>query len=102
MDQKFGHGIQDDSDFNNQMLTLQNLITTHVQYEESEILPMIETRLSFEDVKDLNTNFENIKSMAPTRPHPDGPHSAAGKLATGPIVALLDRIRDSTKSFVNP
>ncbi len=35
------------------------------------------------DIDGLNTWFDRVKTMAPTRPHPDGPRSAAGNIAIG-------------------
>jgi len=102
MDQKFGTGTMKQSDladFNAHLLRVQNLLFPHVEWEETQLLPFLETHLSVDDIASLNKYFEMAKVGAPTRPHPDGPHSAAGKLLTGPFVSFMDHIRDVGKKF---
>jgi len=100
MDQQYGHRIEDHAAFNSQLIQLRDLFNKHAgDLEEQELIPALESYLSFEEIESMNTWFEKIKVMAPTRPHPNGPHSAAGKLFVGPIVSFIDHFRDLGKKF---
>jgi len=100
MDQKYGQKIEDDAAFNWQLTQLKDMFNKHAgDLEENELIPALEAYLSFDEMESMNTWFEKIKVMAPTRPHPSGPHSAAGKLFVGPIVSFIDHFRDLGKKF---
>jgi len=102
MDQMFGTGNLKQSqtgDFDAHLLKVQNLLFPHVEWEETVLFPFLEKHLAGDDIANLNKYFEMAKVGAPTRPHPDGPHSAAGKLLTGPLVSFMDHIRDLGKKF---
>jgi len=100
MDQKYGQKIEDNAAFNWQLSQLRDLFNSHAgDLEEKELIPALEGYMSFEEIESMNTWFEKIKVMAPTRPHPNGPHSAAGKLFVGPIVSFIDHFRDLGKKF---
>jgi len=98
MDQKYGHKI-DEAGFHERLEALEKELNKHLSMEENELFPLLEQGLKEEEIGSLNHWFERLKPLAPTRPHPDGPHSAVGKLATGPVVKFLDTLRDLTKSF---
>lgn len=98
MDQDYGTQI-DKPGFHERLTELRNALLEHMDMEENQLLPHLERNLSTDNIDSLNSWFDNVKLLAPTRPHPDGPHSAAGKLATGPIVAFVDSLRDLTKKF---
>jgi len=104
MDKKYGKKIEEIILFNEDLMRLRDAFNNHAGIlEETEILPILESKLSEEDIDSLNKWFDRIKSMAPTRPHPGGPHSAKGQLLTGPVLAFVDRFRDLSKKFTkNP
>jgi hypothetical protein len=41
------------------------------------------------------------KKVAPTHPHPHAPNSPPGNLAVGPVLALVDRVRDAAQSALD-
>ena len=85
MDQAYGLDV-DKPDFNQKLEQLRDVLEKHMKMEEEEMFPHIERSLSTEALDSLNKWFDQIKTVAPTRPHPDGPHSAVGKLTTGNLV----------------
>jgi len=100
LDQKYGSGIEDVRTFNTDIGRLREVFNTHAcLLEGPDMLPRLESRLTPEDVDSLSLWFDRMKSMAPTRPHPGGPHSTAGKLLTGPVLSFVDRFRDLVKQF---
>jgi len=98
MDLEYGMDINKPN-FNVRLEELKKDILEHMALEEQELLPKLECELSSENISSINLWFERVKLLAPTRPHPDGPHSVAGNLATAPVVAFLDSIRDLGKKF---
>jgi len=100
LDQKFGSGIEDSSKFITDIGRLRDAFNVHASWLEGpDVLPKLESKLSREDIESLSMWFDRVKLMAPTRPHPGGPHSTAGKLLTGPLLSFVDRFRDLSKEF---
>jgi hemerythrin superfamily protein len=99
MDHKYGGGITDNNCFNEDLTRLRDALNLHITLEENEIFPSLESYLASDDIVSINKWFDRIKTMAPTRPHPSGPHSTAGKLLTGPVLSFVDRFRDLGKQF---
>jgi len=104
LDQKYGRGIQDWDKFIQDIVRLRDTFYIHASFLEGpDMLPKLESKLKREDIESLSNWFDRVKSMAPTRPHPGGPHSTAGKLLTGPVLSFVDRFRDLSKEFTkNP
>jgi len=98
IDQEYGYKI-DNTNFTMKFDKFSRILLNHITLEENSLLPILETQLSGDQLESLNFWFEKIKALAPTRPHPEGPHSAAAKLATGPVVAFIDKFRDLSKKF---
>lgn len=73
----------------------------HIEYEQTEVWPKVSAALSTEQLADLGDKMERAKKMAPTRPHPHAPSSAAGQKAAGPGAGLLDRARDAASGRGN-
>jgi hypothetical protein len=102
MNKRYKHGINDNATFNSELQGLKNMFNNHLGYlEQMNIIPLLEKCLSYEDIESLNSWFDKVRMLAPTRPHPDGPHSVAGKLAVGPIVSFIDHFRDLSKKFTH-
>jgi len=100
MDQKWGTAIWDMNGFNDDVKRLKDVWTTHCNFLEGpDMLPRLETNLPVDHTESMNTWFDRIKTVAPTRPHPGGPHSTTGKLLTGPVLSFVDRFRDLSKQF---
>lgn len=98
MDQEYGADVSKPG-FNEKLGQLKQVLLEHIDMEEKVLLSRLERNLDADAIESINSWFENVKLLAPTRPHPDGPHSAAGKLATGPVVAFVDSLRDLSRKI---
>jgi hemerythrin superfamily protein len=43
----------------------------------------------------VQSTLHRAKKMAPTRPHPSSPDTPPGNVVLGPLVGLVDRVRDA-------
>jgi hemerythrin-like domain-containing protein len=66
----------------------------HAHDEESEQFPKLRAHLSHEDLVEMREKVESAKKLAPTRPHPNAPHTELFHKLVGPGVGLVDRLRD--------
>lgn len=73
---------------------LEVVLAHHVQDEESEQFPALRERIPAEALVDMGQQVEQLKKVAPTRPHPSAPDSPLFHLLAGPGVGLVDRLRD--------
>jgi hemerythrin superfamily protein len=86
-----------DPDFAPRLQQLQQMVETHAQNEEREIFPLLRQTQSPEQLAKMAESLEAAERVAPTHPHPHGPDSAAGNMAVGPFVGIVDRIRDALR-----
>lgn len=66
----------------------------HASDEEDEQFPKLRKHISAEELRDMGEKVENAKRIAPTRPHPNVPHSELFHKTVGPGVGMVDRLRD--------
>lgn len=76
------------------------MVNAHAAAEEAEVLPVFQERENDTKLRILATLFDQAKVTSPTRAHPHGPDHLPGLLATGPVLAVVDRIRDRARSLV--
>jgi hemerythrin superfamily protein len=81
-------------DFAVQVRELQQVLTDHVQDEETGQFPELREHLSADDLVALADKVVAAKKVAPTRPHPGAPNSALFHLLAGPGIGFVDRLRD--------
>ena len=84
----------DDAAFLGTLGRLEEVLRDHVQDEERDQFPLLRAHLSREQLVEIGNKVETAKKAAPTRPHPNAPHSALFHKTLGPGVGLVDRIRD--------
>lgn len=70
---------------------LQRDVQHHVEEEESELLPKLESAVSKTRLNDVGAEMKKAKDSAPTRPHPNQPPATE---LTGKANAALDKARD--------
>lgn len=73
---------------------LEAQIRHHAHEEESKHFPQLRAHIPGEKLVELGTKVQNAKKLAPTRPHPNAPHSELFHKTIGPGVGMIDRIRD--------
>jgi hemerythrin-like domain-containing protein len=85
----------DDPAFDDAVAELIREIRHHVQEEESRMFTELRATFSREDLIEMARKVESVKKLAPTRPHPLTPNEPGVRMAVGPVVSLLDHLRDA-------
>jgi hemerythrin-like domain-containing protein len=67
----------------------------HIEFEESQVWPLMRTALPAETSAELGEKIAEGKKTAPTRPHPHTPPSPGALKTAGPIAAAADKARDA-------
>jgi hypothetical protein len=77
-------------------------VLAHAEREELEEHPRIRATVEAASLEVLAPAFRAAEATAPTRPHPSSPTSPIGNLAVGPVVAVVDRARDTIRDVTQP
>jgi hemerythrin superfamily protein len=94
-------GADPDSDaFLASFLKLRVSVLKHAEAEEQMVFPALARAVSPDEQVRLGRRYERAKRAAPTHPHPHAPDSPPGNLVMGPVVALVDRVRDAVRSAI--
>ncbi len=67
----------------------------HIAFEQEVVWPKFEAAVSHRELVDLGEKLERAKKIAPTRPHPDTPPSAAVLKTVGMVSATVDHVLDA-------
>lgn len=67
----------------------------HVAYEEEQVWPALESKLSGEEREELGRKFDQAKKLGPTRPHPNTPPNPAVLKTAGMVAGVMDKARDA-------
>ncbi len=84
----------DDPSFDDELAELMKEIRHHIEDEEGQMFAAMRKTLDPDELRSLGTAVEAFKKVAPTRPHPNVPNTATGRLLAGPAASLIDRMRD--------
>lgn len=74
---------------------LRQAVRAHAEAEELEVLPLLAELEQALDRPGMGARYVEAKRRAPTHPHPDAPDRPPGNLVAGPLVGLVDRVRDA-------
>jgi hemerythrin superfamily protein len=85
-------------EFERRFRELRKAVEGHAKSEEREVFPLIEQVSDDKQLEGMARALEAAESMAPTHPHKAAPTSATGNLLVGPMVAVVDRVRDALRS----
>ena len=85
----------EDAEFLRLVRELKGQLDHHADDEESDQLPKLRRAVSADELVDLGRKVEAAKKVAPTRPHPDSPHSELFHMTVGLGVGMVDRLRDA-------
>ncbi|MFP3900706.1 MAG: hemerythrin domain-containing protein [Acidimicrobiia bacterium] len=77
---------------------LRDAVETHARNEERELFPLLERTTDERQLERMTSALQLVESIAPTHPHKLAPESALGNLAVGPVVGVIDRVRDMLRS----
>lgn len=83
-----------DPNFMELVRRLEAQLRHHAKDEESEQFPKLRAHIPGERLFDMGRKVESAKKLAPTRPHPNAPHSELFHKTVGPGVGMVDRLLD--------
>jgi Hemerythrin HHE cation binding domain len=67
----------------------------HIEFEETRVWPGLRKVLSPDESRELGEKIIRAKKRGPTRPHPRTPPTPAVLATVGPVVAVVDKLRDA-------
>ncbi|MEU0077627.1 hemerythrin domain-containing protein [Micromonospora tulbaghiae] len=82
--------------FDTGIVLLRDAVLTHARYEERYEFPQLRQHVPASRLRSLAGTVRAAQAAAPTRPHPSA-QSAKGNLAAGPVLAVVDRVRDAIR-----
>jgi transcription termination factor NusB len=80
--------------FDQLMSNLISDVRHHIEEEEQDLLPKLQSACSAEQLRDLGQKVLQAKAIAPTRPHPGAPDTPPANRILDPGAGLVDRMRD--------
>ncbi|WCN79388.1 hemerythrin domain-containing protein [Micromonospora sp. LH3U1] len=89
-------GGVDADGFDTGIILLRDAVLVHARYEERYEFPQLRQHVPSGRLRSLATAVRAAEASAPTRPHPSA-QSAKGNLAAGPVLAVIDRVRDAVR-----
>lgn len=85
-----------DDEFEELVTTIIDDGRAHIAFEEERVWPALREVLNSAGAEHLGEQLMRGKDTAPTRPHPEVPPRPGVLKATGPVAAIVDRLRDAT------
>jgi hemerythrin superfamily protein len=73
-------------------------IRGHVADEETDLFPRLRAACTQEQLEELGEKIQRVKKIAPTHPHPSAPDTPPMNKLGGPVLGLVDRVRDALSS----
>ncbi|MEV1073653.1 hemerythrin domain-containing protein [Micromonospora parva] len=89
-------GGVDADGFDTGIVLLRDAVLVHARHEERYEFPQLRQHVPVDRLRSLATAVRAAEASAPTRPHPSA-QSAKGNLAAGPVLAVVDRVRDAVR-----
>ncbi len=86
-----------DERFDAKVAVLMENVRHHVEEEESEYFPKVREELGRNDLQDLGDAMEQIRKVAPTRPHPRLPQTPPFNAVAGLVAGAADMVGDTVK-----
>jgi hemerythrin-like domain-containing protein len=84
-----------DPGFDQKLVKLISEVRKHIDHEESVIFVELASRCTPEQLRDLGAKVTKAKKLAPTHPHPGAPDTPPANKVGGPVLGLVDRLRDA-------
>jgi hemerythrin superfamily protein len=87
----------DAPEFETRVRQFMEKVFSHAEGEEREELPALRTAADDDTRRRMAKIYHIAKTVAPTHAHKMAPESATGNVLIGPVVALMDRVRDAIR-----
>jgi hemerythrin superfamily protein len=88
----------DGEGFMTRLADFRTAVEAHADSEEREVFPRLRSGLEQGTLDTMRAALVAAEALAPTHPHPHAPESAVGNIVAGPMVALVDRVRDAIRA----
>ena len=72
-------------------------VLDHASSEEREVLPLLSENRRTHELRGMDVAFNLAQLVAPTHAHRFAPESLTGNLLLGPMVGVVDRLRDAVR-----
>jgi hemerythrin superfamily protein len=86
-----------DERFDAKVAVLMENVRHHVEEEESEYFPKVRDELGRNDLQELGDKMEEIRKVAPTRPHPRLPQTPPFNVVAGLVAGAADMVGDTVR-----
>jgi hemerythrin-like domain-containing protein len=93
--QRLEDGSPGDPDYHEALQQFVALAREHIAFEQDVVWPRFEQAVGQDELQRMGEKLEAAKKIAPTRPHPDTPPSAAVLKTAGMVTAVADHVRDA-------
>lgn len=93
--QRLEDGEPGEPDYQEALQQFVQLGREHIAFEQDVVWPRLREAAAPEQLRSLGEKLEAAKKIAPTRPHPDTPPSAAVLNTVGMVTATIDHVRDA-------
>ena len=84
--------------FPDALAQFEQTLLAHAEHEERTVFPALEAGLSVEERARLGADVRYAEVKAPSHPHAHSPHGAIGHAVLDPVLATIDRLRDSVRN----
>ncbi len=88
----------EDERFAAKVTVLSENVRHHVREEESELFPLLRSKLSKARLQELGVQLEAARSAAPHHPHPRLPAGPPEQLLPDAVSSVIDRAKEAVKS----
>ncbi|HWJ09153.1 MAG TPA: hemerythrin domain-containing protein [Nocardioides sp.] len=88
-------------DFDAGLAELRAKVLDHARAEEEQEFPLLLAEAGPEELEKMAAAVKAVEKVAPTHPHPAAGESAVVNAALGPVVGLLDKVRDAARSALH-
>ncbi|WP_343230760.1 hemerythrin domain-containing protein [Yinghuangia seranimata] len=86
--------VPSDPAFGRLVAKLETEVRVHIRDEERRLFPRLRRACGKAELAALGDDVRRAKQVAPTRPHPTTPSTPTASKVLGPVVGLVDRVRD--------
>jgi hemerythrin-like domain-containing protein len=88
----------EDERFVAKVTVLTENVRHHVKEEESELFPLLRSKLDRNRLVELGAELADLKAVAPTHPHPRAPSGPPEHVLPDAVTSVIDRAKEAVKS----
>lgn len=77
---------------------LKDAVMHHVEEEENLLFPKVRAQMEASKLSEIGKRLEQVKRIAPTRPHPRAPDQPPANVVIGVGASMMDRTMDAVRA----